>query len=46
MREWGTEGAGKDKKELTIRDEKREEVAYVGEKSIEEPVARRVELAT
>jgi len=30
---------------MIIRDEKRE-VAYVGEKFIEEPVARRVELTT
>ena len=31
---------------VRIRDEKREEVAYVGRKSVEEPGARRVELTT
>lgn len=31
---------------VIIRDEKREEVAYVWEKSTEEPVVRRVDLTT
>ena len=41
----GTE-RGKNERNKTRRDEKREQAAYVGEKSVEEPVARRVELAT